>query len=108
MGGLAVHAKEGRREHYRPLQSVLCPTAEPKAVVRGLLGLYPFKRIYMADLDALMGKGPQTALALELERGFPNIEFWIDRGLPSAGETLSFPSESNARAVVGSESLSEN
>jgi len=106
MNGVAVHAKEGRREHYRPLRSVLCSSAEPKAVVLGLLRLYPFKRIYLADLDALMGKAPQTALAADLGRSFPEIEFWIDRGLPSPGDLPFSPSETNARSVVGSESLS--
>jgi phosphoribosylformimino-5-aminoimidazole carboxamide ribotide isomerase len=107
MGGVAVHAREGRREHYRPLQSVLCSTAEPEAVIRGLLGLHPFKRIYIADLDALMGKAPQTEQAVELQRCFPELEFWIDRGLPHLEAMPSFLSESNARAVIGSESLSE-
>lgn len=108
MGGVAVHAKEGRREHYRPLRSVLCSTSEPGAVIRGLLGLHPFKRIYMADLDALMGKGAQNDLTIDLRRRFPEVEFWIDRGLPSGGEPPPFPAEANERAVVGSESLSED
>jgi phosphoribosylformimino-5-aminoimidazole carboxamide ribotide isomerase len=107
MGGLAVHAKEGRRERYRPLQSALCSTAEPEAVIRGLLAFHPFKRIYMADLDALMGKAPQTDLAIDLTRRFPDIEFWMDRGLPSDGDIPFFQTGSNVRAVIGSESLSE-
>jgi len=107
MGGVAVHAREGRREQYRPLQSVLCSTPEPEAVIRGLLGLYPFKRVYIADLDALMGKDPQTDLAVELERSFPQVEFWMDRGLPRLSELESFPVKKHARSVVGSESLSE-
>lgn len=107
MSGLAVHAKKGRRECYRPLQSTLCSTAEPEAVIRGLLAFHPFKRIYMADLDAIMGKAPQTDLAIDLTRRFPDIEFWIDRGFPSAGDIPFFRSEPNVRAVVGSESLSE-
>jgi phosphoribosylformimino-5-aminoimidazole carboxamide ribotide isomerase len=108
MGGVAVHAKEGRREHYRPLQSVLCSTSEPEAVIRGLLGLHPFKRIYIADLDALMGKGAQNDLTIDLRRRFPEVEFWIDRGLPSGDEPPPFPAEANGCAVVGSESLSED
>jgi len=107
MNGVAVHAREGRREHYRPLQSALCSTAEPKAVIHGLLRVHPFKRVYIADLDALMGKDPQTDLAADLERCFPETEFWIDRGLPSFDEMPSSSSKTNARAVVGSESLSE-
>ncbi|HYE35993.1 HisA/HisF-related TIM barrel protein [Methylocaldum sp.] len=107
MSGVAVHAKEGRREHYRPLQSVLCSTAEPNSVMRGLLRLHPFKRIYVADLDALMDKGSQADLLLDLLRTFPEVEFWIDQGLPRHDKIPSFPSENNARMVVGSESLSE-
>jgi phosphoribosylformimino-5-aminoimidazole carboxamide ribotide isomerase len=104
MHGLAVHAKEGRREHYRPLASPLCPSPEPRAVIEGLLGLYPFKTFYIADLDALMGKGRQTALLEELRHGFPGVEFWIDQGLPER-EKAGWAAADNAVAVIGTESL---
>jgi phosphoribosylformimino-5-aminoimidazole carboxamide ribotide isomerase len=107
MDGLAVHARHGRREQYRPLQSPLCRSADPRAVMEGLLGLHPFKTVYIADLDALMGKGRQPAVLTRLRKTFPDITFWIDRGLPDHGPWDFFSAEANAVTVVGSESLSE-
>jgi phosphoribosylformimino-5-aminoimidazole carboxamide ribotide isomerase len=107
MNGLAVHAKLGRREHYRPLQSPLCRSSEPEAVIEGLLGLHPFKTVYIADLDALMGKGRQTAVVERLRRAFPEISFWVDQGLSEHGRFGFFSAEDKAMAVIGSESLSE-
>lgn len=102
MDGLAVHAIRGQRERYRPLRSPLCRGAEPKAVLEGLLGLHAFGTVYLADLDALMGKPRQSAVIAELIGAFPGVRFWIDGGLPEPG--VSWP-EGRATAVVGSESL---
>jgi len=102
MDGRAVHAVRGRRENYRPLQSPLCPSAEPRAVLEGLLGLHAFKTVYLADLDALMGKPRQTAVVSGLLRAFPGVCFWIDAGLPEPG--WAWP-EGRGVVVIGSESL---
>lgn len=102
MGGLAVHAVRGRRENYRPLNSPLCSSAEPRAVLEGLLGLHAFKTVYLADLDALMGKPRQTAMVSGLMRAFPDVCFWIDAGLPEPG--WAGPG-GRGKGVVGSESL---
>ncbi len=105
MDGLAVHAQRGLREQYRPLRSPLCRNSEPVAVLEGLLGLHAFKTVYLADLDALMGKGRQAAVTEALVRAFPNIGFWIDSGLPERGELGFLQLEERTLAVVGSESL---
>lgn len=106
MNGLAVHARHGRRESYQPLQSPLCASAEPQAVVAGLLRLHPFQTVYVADLDALMGRARQTAMLESLRRAFPQVVFWIDQGLPDHGLKGCFRPEDNAQTVIGSESLS--
>ncbi|MBM3202519.1 nickel transporter [Candidatus Woesearchaeota archaeon] len=80
--GLAVHAREGHREHYRPLVSRLCSSPEPCEVLRGLLELYSFSTIYLADLDALGGKPAQERLIDALGRHFAGVGFWVDQGLP--------------------------
>lgn len=105
MHGLVVHARQGRRELYRPLRSPLCDSPEPEAVVAGLLGLHPFRTLYIADLDALMGRAPQTALTARLRRGFPDLELWIDQGWAGPGDFGNSPAGGNALPVIGSESL---
>ena len=102
MGGLVVHAKQGLRERYQPLRTPLCEGSSAHAVIDGLLGLHEFGRFYIADLDALTGKGGQRALLERLRRDYPGVEFWIDQGLPAGGLP---PPGGNAVPVVGSESL---
>lgn len=97
MGGVAVHAKRGQRENYRPLQSPLCAGAKPHAVIDGLLGLHGFDTFYIADLDALMGRGSQRDVVAGLQRDYPGLRFWLDQGLAEpVGQAV---------PVIGSESL---
>ena len=51
--GQVVRARMGDRASYRPLESPLSPTSDPIDVVRGLLSVYPFPTLYVADLDAI-------------------------------------------------------
>lgn len=101
MGGLVVHAVKGRRENYRPLSSPLCPDADPFAAVEAFRNLHPFDTFYVADLDALMGLGCQNGLVAALRTRFPDIVFWLDQGLPEAGEAA----PAGVVPVIGSESL---
>ncbi|CAI8806939.1 HisA/HisF-related TIM barrel protein [Methylococcus capsulatus] len=101
MQGRVVHAVKGRRENYRPLSSPLCPDADPRAVVEAFRNLYRFDTFYIADLDALMGLGCQNELIAALRTAFPDIVFWLDRGLPEAGEAAL----DGVVPVIGSESL---
>lgn len=106
MHGLVVHAREGRREQYQPLVSPLCASPEPSAVVAGLLALHPFRTIYIADLDALMGRARQTQIIHQLRRDFPDLVFWLDQGL-TGSEDCQLVGIDPALAVIGSESLNE-
>ncbi|QJD29126.1 HisA/HisF-related TIM barrel protein [Methylococcus geothermalis] len=101
MQGIAVHAIGGRRDSYRPLDSPLCRDADPVAVVEAYLALHPFDTFYLADLDALMGRGRQDRLIGALQTAFPGIVFWLDQGLPAVGDV---PHDAIV-PVVGSESL---
>ncbi|MGH8476642.1 MAG: HisA/HisF-related TIM barrel protein [Methylococcales bacterium] len=102
----AVHAKRGLRELYRPLHTPLCPDGEPVTLATGFLSLYGFRTIYIADLDALMGKGSNFRVIQDLIAHFPTVEFWIDRGLSDSQfqDTGGRP----WMGVLGSESLSES
>ena len=66
MHGQVVHARMGQRQHYQPIQSLLCSSSTPIDIVNALLELYPFERLYIADLNAIQGKGNhfQTIQAL--------------------------------------------
>ncbi len=78
-GGEVVHARQGRRDEYRPIRTPLSPTSAPPDVVAGLLRLYPFRVLYIADLDAIEGRGDNLGALASLPRP-PDV--WLDAGLP--------------------------
>lgn len=83
-GGLVVHARGGERSRYQPLDSPLCNSSEPQAVVAALAALYRFNQLYVADLDALQHNGNNAPLLAELIKQFPQLLFWLDAGEQSA------------------------
>ena len=56
MSGIAVSGKSGKRETYKPLETVYSETPDPVDIAISLKR-QGFKRIYIADLDAIEGKG---------------------------------------------------
>lgn len=82
-GGLAVAAVRGDRARYRPLETPLAASADPVAVAQGLRALFPFPRLYVADLDGIEGRGADHAMQARLAAAWPGSELWIDDG--SAG-----------------------
>ena len=83
--GVAVHARKGERHAYRPLRSVLGCSPEPADVLRACLELYPFPAFYIADLDALTGRGDNIAAVTSLAGNFPGVEIWLDAGVAGFG-----------------------
>lgn len=105
-GGVVVHARQGQRDSYQPIASPLCASSDVYRVLEAFLGVYPFDRFYIADLDALTGNGNHDALLTALLQDFPHIDFWIDRGYVNAAEMRGKPV--NCFPVLGSEALTEN
>lgn len=105
MGGLVVHARAGERQAYRPLTgSRLAPSATPTAVVAGLLTLHPFRRLYIADLDAILKRGDHAAVIAGLAERFPALELWVDAGLAERAAVDPLLALPAIRPVLGSES----
>jgi phosphoribosylformimino-5-aminoimidazole carboxamide ribotide isomerase len=61
-GGAVVRARLGDRAAYRPIETPLSPTSDPLDVVAGLISVHPFRTLYVADLDAIEGKGDAGAI----------------------------------------------
>jgi HisA/HisF family protein len=99
LAGQAVRAVEGRREDYAPLVSPLAATSDPLDIVAGYLRLYPFPTVYVADLDAILGKGDNAPILARLAEAHPDLEVWLDRGARAPLPHRGF------RGVVGSETL---
>ncbi|HEV3019449.1 MAG TPA: HisA/HisF-related TIM barrel protein [Burkholderiaceae bacterium] len=81
MDGLVVHAHLGDRAHYRPIRSKLCGSARIEDVVSALLGLHRFERLYIADIDALLGRARQLSAIDTVRRIAPALSLWIDAGI---------------------------
>ncbi len=105
MSGQVVRAFAGKRDEYQPLKSALCDSSRPDAVVDGLLALYPFRRIYIADLDAILGRGDHRDAVAGLHRRYPDLEFWVDGGFADVATAQAWQNTGLGRPVLGSESL---
>src|SRR4051794_9747232 len=99
-GGVVVHAIAGQRQTYRPLQSRLCPGADPVEVARTLAGL-GVRELYVADLDALDGAEPDWEVLSRL-RQF-DVCLWVDAGVNSGRRAAELVRLGIDRVVVGLE-----
>lgn len=105
--GQVVHARRGDRANYRPIETPLSPSAEPLAVTRGLLSLHGFRRLYIADLDAIAGSGDNRDSVAAIHVAFPTLELWVDRGVATAAAARDWIADGLGPVIVGSESASE-
>ncbi|MBD9355874.1 HisA/HisF-related TIM barrel protein [Methylomonas albis] len=104
-GGFVVLAAGGDRSRYQPVHhtSSICNNSEITDVVTSFLTLYPFQTFYIADLDAIDGKGNHNKVIDGLLNQYPNIEFWVDTG--NSHQALSKATRPrNCKPVIGTES----
>ena len=104
MQGSVVHAQRGERQHYQPLQSALCASSEALDVVEGLLALYPFKQLYIADVDAIQKRGHHRQIVLAIRQRYPQLDIWLDAGIGSADDLQSWRTL-GVDCIIASESL---
>jgi len=78
--GVVVHARQGRRTQYQPINTQLCQFPDIFQVIESFLGVYDFDTIYIADLNAITHQGDHDCLITDVLTSFPHIQFWIDRG----------------------------
>ncbi len=100
--GVAVHARQGNREHYHPINTALCQSPDIFQVIEAFLGVYQFDTFYIADLNAITGRGDHHHLITEVLARYPRISFWIDRGYQQYCQNPQYPG--NTLPVLGSES----
>jgi phosphoribosylformimino-5-aminoimidazole carboxamide ribotide isomerase len=104
--GLVVHARRGERDRYRPIETLLSPTARPLDVVAGLLRLAPFRRLYVADLDAIAGCGDHDATLEAIAVAHSNLELCVDNGIGTDAGARTWLARGLGTLVLGSESQS--
>jgi phosphoribosylformimino-5-aminoimidazole carboxamide ribotide isomerase len=99
-----VHAQGGRRDEYRPIRTPLSASSAPADVAAGLLRLAPFRQLYIADLDAIEGRGANGAAIEAIARAAPGVELWIDNGIGDAKAARAWLDGCPHCLVIGSES----
>lgn len=100
-GGVAVHARRGQRERYRPVQSRLAQgTADPLALGQAYRAL-GFTSVYVADLDAIAGRGDHRAVVARLQQE-TGLAVLLDAGVRTTAQCAALAS---VGVVAGSETL---
>lgn len=80
LDGHVVRAQRGDRTTYRPIRSTLTGTSEPLVVARALIAATAARVLYVADLGAILERGPHHAELAALRAALPDIEIWLDAG----------------------------
>jgi phosphoribosylformimino-5-aminoimidazole carboxamide ribotide isomerase len=100
--GKVVRGIAGRRSEYRPLGCALSNSAEPADVAQALVTKYDFRRVYVADLDAIGGAEPNwTAYEAITAAG---LRLWIDAGICDVPAAVALAKRAES-VIVGLESL---
>jgi len=105
-GGLAVHARAGRRELYQPVQSVAgarIQTGDAVALAHAYVEQLRVSELYVADLDALGGRpSHDTLIAAIATIGAPLL---LDIGVTSIDRARDAFALGARRVVVALETL---
>ncbi|MGE0053029.1 MAG: HisA/HisF-related TIM barrel protein [Hyphomicrobium sp.] len=105
--GEVVRGVKGDRACYKRIVTPLTPSAEPAAVARALMGFYPFRKIYVADLDGIEGRGRNVHLVPSLSAALGQSEIWIDAGVTSPKAARAVLAAPVTTLIVGSESVEQ-
>jgi phosphoribosylformimino-5-aminoimidazole carboxamide ribotide isomerase len=107
-GGEVVRAAKGRRDQYRPIVTPLSASPDVVAVANGLRTLYPFPTFYIADLDAIEGRGPNSAALARLRAMAEPPQLWVDPGFADAERLAGALAEPSVSPVLGTESQQDD
>ena len=106
--GIVVHAKRGDRTKYMPIQSKLTPSSQALDIVTALLGIYPFKHLYIADLNAIQKLNADYknnfSVINTIKQRYPELELWVDAGISNNTE-LNYWKKLDVRLILGSENF---
>jgi len=103
MGGVAVRAIGGRRDEYRPVVSRLCDSPDPLRIANAYRASYGIDTLYVADLDAILGRPPNSETLARLVGA--KFRVAVDAGLRSADAAKELFDIGVDAAVAGLETL---
>jgi phosphoribosylformimino-5-aminoimidazole carboxamide ribotide isomerase len=110
LGGQVVRGIAGRRADYRPIVSQIAADARPATVARALVERFGFDTVYVADLDAIMYRQPDTAAWKEISG--QGLKLWLDAGVSDRrsawrGREALSAAGADFMLIVGLESLQD-
>jgi phosphoribosylformimino-5-aminoimidazole carboxamide ribotide isomerase len=95
--GTAVHAVRGERERYRP-------RGDPLAIARGVRDALGLDELYVADLDAIEGRGDNHAVIRALAS---EARVMVDAGISEPERARALLELGVQRVIVGTETLAD-
>lgn len=104
LNGRVVHACRGHRDGYLPLAAFPFDSS-PLSVTGKLLELYQFQQLYIADLDAIMGRGNNHLAIAAIAQCYPALQLWVDGGIADSKAIERLLEIGVTRPVVGTETL---
>jgi phosphoribosylformimino-5-aminoimidazole carboxamide ribotide isomerase len=102
MGGQVVRAIGGRRSEYRPIQSRLTQSTHPADIAEAMLRAAQATEMYIADLDAITGRGAISKPVVELIHTL-TCRVWVDVGIGEGADGSDLPTLPRICPVVGFE-----
>ena len=111
LDGRAVHARGGRRDRYLPVHAVdgapIEPDGDAMALTRAYVERLGVTGLYVADLDAILGRPLQNACIAALASGLSATapRLWLDAGVSSTERARQVIGLGAAHVVVGLETL---
>lgn len=99
----AVHAVQGKRKEYKPLKSILTNSVDPFIVAKTFETL-GFKEIYLADLDAILGRHPNYRIYQQIAQG-TRLKLMVDAGINDLSIAKQVLKCEISRLIIGTETL---
>jgi len=103
LNGKVVHAKEGKRSQYQPINSSLFVSSYPLDVVDKFEKM-GFKELYVADLDSIINKHTNFNL-LEQIVDNSKIELMVDAGVSNKDLASQLIKKNVKKVIIGTETL---
>ncbi|MCL2868643.1 MAG: HisA/HisF-related TIM barrel protein [Candidatus Bathyarchaeota archaeon] len=102
LNNITVHAIKGNRQKYQPLKSALTTSINPIEIAT-VFKSQGFSNLYIADLDAILGKTPNFNLYTQLAHmGFTLM---IDAGVTNIDTIKKLKNCGTSKIIIGTETL---
>ncbi|MCP8307129.1 MAG: HisA/HisF family protein [archaeon] len=104
MGGVAVHARGGERDEYKPIKSQLCETSNPIDLALTFESNFGFRELYIADLDSIMGRGDNMNMLRRIYES-SSMRIMMDSGINDVKKARDILQAGVEKVIVGTETL---